>query len=109
MSHSAKTIGNMNGPWAKLLKVGLVFVPIFAVSITGYLTWLTREVLAQSQFRESGGYATPKEVAAVKEELKDEIAKLPSEDWKRRIIRVEEKTDQIFQVVSRMEGARQSR
>jgi hypothetical protein len=54
-----KTIGNLNGPWALLLKVHLALAgPVFVLVVSA-LSWLFVNQIKDNEFREIGPRLTP--------------------------------------------------
>ena len=41
-----KRIGELNGPWAFLLKISLVVVPIMISSLIGWAVWATQKIMS---------------------------------------------------------------
>lgn len=74
-----RTIGNMNGPWAILLRIALVSHPF----VIGWLVWVTSE-----QFRD----INHRENAVTKVDLNEKLSSLPSSEWKARVTVLEEQT-----------------
>jgi len=101
-----KAIGELNGWWALLLKISLAIFPVYCVFLTGWAVWVTSETFANQAFRLQGGRMT--DVDGVKLEaslktyfhatlqpLRAEIHGMPPQDWRDRILKMEENQDTI--------------
>jgi hypothetical protein len=47
--HEPKPIGELNGIWSFLLRLGLVFGPVFAVTIIGFGVWVVQSLATQRE------------------------------------------------------------
>ena len=84
-----KTIGQLNGYWAMLLKFALAVFPIFLTFAIAWGTWITSETFANKSFRSIGDRVVPMDLARLEQRLQEEIRRLPPADWRMRILKTE--------------------
>ena len=77
---TGKPIGQLNGPWALLLKIVLVLVPIIATCSIPWIQWQTKEGYASEETR----IIVTRLVESV-EAINEKFAELPPPEWKERV------------------------
>jgi hypothetical protein len=60
-TQSKKTVGEVNGMWALLFKMVLVFTPIFFAAAIPWAVFVTQGQILDNQFREAGARYTPED------------------------------------------------
>ena len=80
---AAKTIGNINGPWAVLFKIALVLI-VPMLGSQGWLAWNVITINA-SRFTREDGKAVVMEMA----QIRSDVARLPPRDLLDRMLTIE--------------------
>jgi len=114
----AKGIGELNGKWSILFRVLLIVVPLYCTFFTAWAIWVTSETFANREFRLRGGRFTISDgkdsdsrhkayVDAKVAALQATIVALPPQDWRNRILGIENKQDAIhdnqIRILSKLE------
>ncbi len=99
MADDRKTIGNMNGPWALLLRAALASYPI----LIGWCVWITVQTFESKAFREAGDRFTTTDAAIMRREIDAQFSNLPHPEWKARIVMLEEGQSRISMSLVRIE------
>ncbi len=85
----------VRGPWALVLKANLILAPVFAVAVIGWGSWVTVETIKAQSFREQGARVTPLDLAEHESMMYRAIAKLPSQEYRLKIEKLESVTRKI--------------
>lgn len=80
--HMSKTIAQMNGPWAVGFKLMLLTYPILFGALIGWGTWVTKELIITSEFRNRGDRFTTADAERMRREIDGQFAALPPKDWR---------------------------
>jgi low affinity Fe/Cu permease len=96
-----KKIGELNGPWAVLLRLALGSYPL----VVSWCIWITVQEFEDKAFRERGNTFTATDAAILENRLNEKIAESPSQDWKNRIVGIETTQRDILDKLSRIQGA----
>jgi hypothetical protein len=91
-SSNPRTIGNMNGPWAILLRLALATYPC----IIAWSVWVTVQEFEDIAFRKQGDRFTATDAARMSLEIEKRFSTLPPDDWKNRIVAIESNQQMIL-------------
>lgn len=69
-----RRIGELNGPWALLLKMSLAAFPVIMSILIPWLIWVTSEVFANKGFRESGERFSKQDALTMEARIMEHIA-----------------------------------
>jgi len=101
--YKRKTIGQINGPWAILLKVMLAsYIPLMGSLLTWGI-WITSETYANQYFRLQGARVTPAELRELERRFEARFNALPPQDWRTRITTLESQQQAMFSTLIRIE------
>ena len=91
-STNPRTIGDMNGSWAILLRLALASYPL----ILAWTVWVTAQEFKDIGFREQSDRFTSTDAGILRLEIEKRFASLSPDDWKNRIIVIETNQREII-------------
>ena len=96
----SRKIGDMNGPWAVMLRIALGTYPM----VLAWGVWVTVQEFESKAFREQGNRFTATDGVLLESRINERLASLPPVSWQTRIINMEENQLDIIQRLARIEA-----
>lgn len=97
--NSPNAIGMLNGKWSLLLRIALASYPL----ILAWCVWVTKNEFEDIAFRTQGDRFSYSDSLKLRADIEDKINKLPSQDWRDRIIAMEVNQQVMIKQLTRLE------